>query len=347
MLRLLIFIFTTVLATAWAQPSTTVGIILSGTGSAAEAGAIQLAAAQSIHSSWDVIIRNDQSSAPRAAEIARALAQDGASALVCCTTPDATHAVAKVAQSEGLLLFALTRTVEDPWIVQMEPNIADELTGLVAAVVRAGKQNVGMLAVDTPVNRELGTLLQQLGYLGSINVTEPVFVAANETELRPEMLWLASRELDALYFIGSPALLTRALAAGEQRGFEGDVYVPASTISMGYNATVHAMLPPATTAPTSLYGYRIAQYNALLADIVQWLEMSADGAFGVPIPIDTSAQWRQLLRDSLISLPPITGKYFEYDAHDDGRSAIVPQALRPFTLTGNRLNVGSRSLLVH
>ena len=347
MLRLLLFIFTTALATAWAQPSTTVGIILSGTGAAAELGTIQLAAAQGISSSWNVDIRNDQSSPERAAELARSLAQEGASALVCCTTEPATSAVAKVAAEEGLLLFALTRTTPNSWVVQIEPSIADELTGLVAAVVRAGKQNVAMLAEDTPENRELGLLLQQLGNLGSINVTEPVFVAPNERELRPEMLWLASRELDALYFIGSPALLSRAISAGEQRGFVGDIYVPAASIEAGYSVPVHMMLPPATTAPTSLYGFRVALYNALFQDVMQWLETSADGAFGVPIPIDTPAQWRMLLRDSLISLPPISGAQFEYDAHDDGRSAIVPQTLVPFTLSGNRLNVGAPSLLVH
>lgn len=344
MKRLLLFIFTTVCTLAWAQPSTTVGVILSGSGTASEIGTLQLAAAQSVQSTWTVLIRNDESRPEHAVSLANQLMSDGASALICCTTEEATEAVAQLAAEQGVLLFALRRTEPGPWIIQLEPSLADQLTGLVNQLVLAEKQNASMLAVDTPELQELGFLFQQLGGLGSINVTEPVFVTENEQELRPEMLWLASRELSALMFVGPKTLLTRALAAGEQRGFTGDIYVPADTLGQQFDQSVYIMLPPFTSEPTSLYGYQVAMYNTLFQDVIAWLEYGADSAFGVPIPIDTPAQWRQLLRDSVVSLPPFERGRIAYDAHDDGRSAITPQSLRAFQVNGTRLQEGAPGL---
>lgn len=359
-----------------AQPAggVSVGVIASRTGEAAGAGASQALAAFG----WaretreaggvfgvrvDVEVLDDAGSPARAAEQARRLAEGGAWAVVCCTTPAATAAVSAVAEELGLLHLALS----DPspltvstrgstyWTFTLWPTEVDALSAAVADALAAGRGSFALMTTDDGYGDAVADALRSLvGYAGMRLVREERF-ATGATELRPEALLVATSQPGAVAVWASGPDTATAVSALRARGYEGLVYVrpalaaPASPrLPAATYEGVRFPLPPVYVADALPPAYvcraevaaateRIAQLYGGVADVpaaagvVDALDLVAaaiEQLYLMQLPPDSSLPvLRQALRDAAVGLPPRCGAWGQLDLQEGRTSAVVAGSL--------------------
>lgn len=175
-----------------------------------------------------VLVADDGGSPEGAAQAARAQIADGALALVCCTTPAASWAVAAVAEAEGALLLTptpLPQTLPNAyWTFSLAPSDTDVLAAIVAEAYKRGRTSLALLAPDLPLADSASESLEALGRLVGIQLAADVRYAAGQADLRPEALLAASSRPGGVVVWGFTEDLERASSALERRGYEGDVY---------------------------------------------------------------------------------------------------------------------------
>lgn len=350
----------------------TVGVITSLTGEARSAGASQslaatgwAAEARAAGGLYDVSVevRDDGGSPARAAQLARELAEQGAWAVVCCTTSAATAAVSAVAEEVGLLHLALSDP--DPlslstrnsayWTFVLWPSEVDALAAAVADALAAGRGTFALMTTDDAYGEDVATALGSLlGYAGMRLVHEERFPPAAR-ELRPEALLVATSQPGAVAVWASGPDTATAVAALRARGYEGLVYArPALAATGGPRlpfATYEAVrfpLPPAFVADdvpasylcvhavatvserlTQLYGgVTDLPAAAGVVDALDLLTAALEQLYMLQLPPESSTPvLRQALRDAAVGLPPRCGAWGSLDLQEGRSSAVVASSL--------------------
>ncbi|HEX7039316.1 MAG TPA: ABC transporter substrate-binding protein [Trueperaceae bacterium] len=356
-----------------AAPAVKVGVIVSRTGEARTAGAAQSLAAtgwadfaragRGLVTATSVEVVDDAGSPTRAAELARDLADDGAWALVCCTTPAATAAVRDVAEELGLLLLALS----DPaplelatrgpsyWTFGLWPSEADALAAVVADALAEGRGTFALMTTADGYGEAVAsTLGSLLGYAGMRLVHEERFATGTD-ELRPEALVVATNQPGAVAVWAPGPDTAVAVAALRARGYEGLVYARSALVAPGgprlTAATyedVRFAVPPAyvaddlpashaCSAEVAGVAERVAQLYGGVADlpaaagVVDALDLIAaalEQLYVLQVPLDSPLPvLRQALRDAAVGLPPRCGGSGALDLQEGRPSAVVPGSL--------------------
>jgi hypothetical protein len=182
-----------------------------------------------------LVLIDDGGEAQQALAKARELMEAGALALVCCSTPEATVAVAFSLAREApgmplLALHALPQPVDRAHFVLH----ADDTLLLSAIAVDAttqGKASLALLSVDNDFGAATLTAFQdalswaQRGFAGEARYAPAAQV------LTPEALWVATRDAGAIVHWGEGDDLPRAVDALRRRGYAGLIYVRPATLS--------------------------------------------------------------------------------------------------------------------
>ncbi len=369
------------LADSQGQASTVlVGVITSLTGEARGAGASQALAAEGWEDAVaadggvfgvDVEVRvlDDAGSPTRAADQVRELAEDGALAVVCCTTPSATAQVSSVAEELGLLHLAVASTsgaeFESPgspyWSFGLWPSETDQLSALVADALSTGRGTVALMtSEDAFGDAALRTLESLLGYAG-LSLAHVERYPVGTRELRPEALVTAASQPGAVVVWGTGPDTEVAVSALRARGFEGIVYARSLLVATGPGRRLPAAtyegvrfpMPPiyAWKAPTtgacaaeveSMTG-RIEQVYggvpdlpaaAIVVDALDLVAAALEQLFLLQIPRDASTDvLRQALRDGAVGLGPRCTSSGLLDLEEGRRSAVAPASLLAPELT--------------
>lgn len=376
-LLLIALLVTLVLSCANAQgaaPAVQVGVIASRSGEARAAGASQSLAAAGWASEVranggvfglpvEVEVLDDAGSPTRAAELARQLAEDGAWAVVCCTTPAATAAVSEVAEEVGLLHLALSDP--DPlslatrgggyWTFGLWPSEVDALAAIVADALAAGRGTVALMTSDDAYGDDVEATLRSLLEYAGLRLAHVERFPAGVHELRPEALLVATRQPGAVAVWASGPDTAVAVAALRARGYEGIVYArsalaaPASPrLPAATYEGVRFALPPAYVADAlpatracapqvASARERVAQLYGGVADlppaagVVDALDLVAaalEQLYMLQLPPGSPLPvLRQALRDATVGLAPRCGASGSLDLQEGRSSAVVASSL--------------------
>lgn len=228
-----------------AQPHPTpwlVGVVVSATGPFADVGRPQAFAAErgAVHhlrggvfgTPLVVEIRDDGGDPRRAESLAIELADAGAIAVVCCTTPAATARVAAAMESRATPVLALAEVdlAGRFWAFGLVPDDRTVLTAVAVDAATQGKVSLALMALDSAFGEASVAAFERALADAGRTVAGVARYPADATVLTPEGLWIASRQPGAVVVWGLPRDLPVALDGLRRRGYEGIVYARADAL---------------------------------------------------------------------------------------------------------------------
>jgi len=222
---------------ALAQPSPwTIGVIASATGTFADVGRPQAHAAERAGAALAVRgvfgtplrieVRDDGGDPRRAEALAEELADAGAVAVVCCTTPAATARVAAALDRRMTPHLAVAEADLSGrfWSFALVPDDRARLTAIAVDAAGLGKVGLALMTLATPFgDAALAALERALADAGRSLAGEARY-PADARVLTPEALWVATREPGAVIVWGLAPDLPIALDGLRRRGYAGPVY---------------------------------------------------------------------------------------------------------------------------
>jgi ABC-type branched-subunit amino acid transport system substrate-binding protein len=263
-------------ARAQTQPWT-VGVVVSSSGTYADVGRPQAFAAERTAAALTlrgvfgtplrVEVRDDGGDPRRAEALANELAEAGAVAVLCCTTPAATARVAEAlhARLTPHLALAETDLAGRFWSFALVPDDRARLTAIAVDATRLGKVSLALMTLDTPYGAASeAALVQALADTGRSLAGETRY-PADATVLTPEALWVATREPGAVVVWGLAGDLPVALDALSRRGYVGPVYARAAALPPFALRRLGAAGAPMRDANDLWAGVRSAVAPAVLA----------------------------------------------------------------------------------
>jgi len=275
--RLLLALVALLPASAVFADGWTVGVIVSASGPHVEVGRAQAYAAERTAAAlardgvfgapFEVLVRDDAGDPRRAEALAGELADAGALAVVCCTTPAATARVAEIldARMTPHLALAVSALTDRFWSVSLAPSDRTRLTAIAVDASGQGKASLAMMTLDSDFGAaSLDAFERALADAGR-SVAGEARYPADAAVLTPEGLWIATRQPGAVIVWGLPRDLPVALDGLRRRGYEGIVYardaaLPAPAWERLAPAGAHAFDPDDAWA-----GLRVALSPAALA----------------------------------------------------------------------------------
>ncbi len=278
--RLLIALCAMLPASAALADGWTVGVIVSASGPYADVGRAQAYAAEQtalaiarggvFGAPFEVVVRDDAGDPRRAEALAGELAEAGALAVVCCTTPTATARVAAVLDTRMTPHLALAEAdlAGRFWSVSLAPTDRTRLTAIAVDATGQGKASLAMMTLDSDFGSDsLEAFARALADAGR-DVAGEARYRADAAVLTPEGLWIATRQPGAVVVWGLPRDLPVAVDGLRRRGYEGIVYardaaLPAHAWERLAPAGAHAFDPNDAWA-----GLRVALPPAALAGLL-------------------------------------------------------------------------------
>jgi ABC-type branched-subunit amino acid transport system substrate-binding protein len=275
LLALLLF---TLPAGARAQiPPWTVGVVVSSSGTYADVGRPQAFAAERTAAALAVRgifgipllveVRDDGGDPRRAEALANELAEAGAVAVLCCTTPAATARVAEALHARMTPHLALAEADLGGrfWSFALVPDDRARLTAIAVDAALLGKASLALMTLDTPFGSASEAALERaLADTGRSLAGEARYPAFADV-LTPEALWVATREPGAVIVWGLPRDLPVALDALRRRGYAGPVYARAAALPPTAMGRLVPAGPPTIDGGDTLVGVRTAVAPAVLA----------------------------------------------------------------------------------
>lgn len=263
---------------ALAQPSPwTIGVIASATGTFADVGRPQAHAAERTGAALAVRgvfgtplrieVRDDGGDPRRAEALAEELADAGAVAVVCCTTPAATARVAAALDRRMTPHLAVAETDLSGrfWSFALVPDDRARLTAIAVDAAGLGKVGLALMTLATPVgDAALAALERALADAGRSLAGEARY-PADALILTPEALWVATREPGAVIVWGLAPDLPIALDGLRRRGYAGPVYARAAALQSWLWGRLAPGGPAVVAADDAWLGLRTPVSPAALA----------------------------------------------------------------------------------
>jgi len=278
--RLLGSLVTLLLVASAVGQSWTVGVVVSASGTFGDVGRAQAYAAERTAAALGrsgvfgaplvIEVRDDGGDPRRAEALAVEFADEGALAVVCCTTPAATARVSAAldARMTPHLALAAADLAGRFWSVSLAPTDRTRLTAIAVDAVGQGKASLALMTLDSGFgDASLEAFARALADTGRTLAGEARY-PADAAVLTPEGLWIATREPGAAVVWGLPGDLPIALDGLRRRGYVGMVYareaaLPASAWSRLVPAGEHLFDPEDPWA-----GLRVALAPAALAGLL-------------------------------------------------------------------------------
>jgi branched-chain amino acid transport system substrate-binding protein len=378
MLRIVISLILSIVASATLAQPFRVGVILSQTGAASQQGTAQLAVTQGIanllrraqgNPVLEIIFMDDASTSQGALRAAQSLVEsDGVHAIVCCTTQAATQGITSYVESQGVLTLTLTEAdleAAPNWLFQIPPDTRRVLQSIVIDRNRREQPRIGVMTLDNSFGDALMDTLSTLFVpeAGMLLVAEERY-RPDATVLTPEALLVATRIPDSVIVWGLQSDTDVALRALRARGFEGDVILNPDLLDSSRSGVAGTRFDGAlfVVSPVQVsqlltrdnpHFETVSQLASLLLrlarqelpleaayayDALILLSNASELALTYGVPLTSTATARTLLRDALISANPVIGAAATYNFSERERVGVVPASLLLARLERGRLN---------
>ena len=312
----------------------------------------------------------DDGSLPNRAarEARRLIADEEVHALICCTATAATRLVSEVAEQQGVPLLALSNADEvgrdNPyWVFSIPPDSRKAIQAMVLHIAWQGGQSVALMALDNDYGEVAAQALDMLLEPGGLRLVAEERYPPNVEVLTPEALWVATRQPAGVIVWGLARDTVVAVDALRRRGFDGDVYInPAVATALNplermALEDVQVTTAPAqfadrlpASAPTYSETRRFATqlrragnlsppYQAAYAwDAALLLTASLEQALILGLDLSESRVFRQVVRDSIISLGSTTGAAASYNYREGDHVGVEARSLVVARLTRTGLS---------
>ncbi|MFO7544215.1 MAG: ABC transporter substrate-binding protein [Trueperaceae bacterium] len=361
-----------------------VGVITSRSGAAAATGSSQALAATAWASRVraaggvfgvpvQIVLADDESNPRRATEEATRLIAEGVHVLVCCTTSSASRDVAGLAEAAGVPLLSPSSfdgagrssgQEASYWSFDFALRESDALAAVIADAHRLGAQSVALMTLNNAFGDETLESARALAAVAGLNVAAEIRYPPGTRELRPEALWVATRQPGAVIVWGLADDLEVAVSALRRRGYVGPVYARSALLAPGYPrpsfahlAEVRFAVAPAlvqaslaSDAPCAEAATRAAAVLAVVhggivdlpsaapvIDALELVEAAVEQVIALQLPDVSVAAMRQALRDGLVALPERCGALGIIDLVDGRSAAVVPRGLAISVVTNGGL----------
>lgn len=357
----------------------TVGVIVSKAGTARSSGAAESLAAVAYASRLraqggifgqplDVRLEDDAGDPQQAVAAARSLIDEGALALVCCTTSAASSEVARLAERSGVVLLAPTplEGVDAPayWSFSLAPRDQDAMAADIADVGARGLGSFAVMTLDNAFGDAALKQLEALAKLAGLALAGQARYRPGATDLAPEGLWIASRQPGAVVVWGLKDDLVAAVDGLRRRGYRGPIYARSALLEavaggldlqrlqgvrfavapiavaggLGADATCAEAARTAAAWLRQVYGGVVDLAPAApVVDALDLLRQGLEQVAALRLAPDDLAGHRQALRDSLVGLPPACGAAGLYDLREGQREALLPRGLAIAEVRGDGL----------
>jgi branched-chain amino acid transport system substrate-binding protein len=370
LLTLLLFLNLAPPATAQSRASQSIriGVVLSSTGAAANIGTAQANALNAlqlllrsqrnlrgIH--LEIILRDDASQPNRATSEVQDLLDDGAHAIVCCSTEGAARAVSPIIERARIPTISLAHTEslndnEGFWLFGVAPDGRKLIQSMLLDLYDQGGRSLAFMALDNSYGEEAKQALNLLLGPGSLYLVAEERYRPDVSVLTPEALWVASRQPGAVLVWGLASDTATAVDALRRRGYEDTIYInpaltgPGSFLTPSTFEGVLVSTSPAlfanrlpSTAPTYAETRRFQQYTARYApgayavygayawDAVLLLTGALEQILSYGLDLTDTQRTRYALRDSLVGMGPVTGAAAQYDHQENDRIGVNPRSL--------------------
>lgn len=315
----------------------------------------------------ELTVATDASDPNRSARLAREAIEDGAHALVCCTTPPGTRRVAPLAAAAGVPLLSPAGRGEDDaagWQFALTASDRTHLQALIRDVYRRGISGIGLMTPEGAFGDAAEEALRQFIAVESLRVIATARYPLDADVLTPEALQVATKEPGAVVAWGLRSDTVLAVEGLTSRGWTGPVYVRgaladplAGGLPAGLSGDVRWGVAPAVVPdaidPADPRSSWIADARDLGGGTVGSGPHTADGAimhdalvllglaferasmYGVS-PTEV-ARYRLALRDALVSLGPVHLAAGSYDPSMSRPEAALAEGLIMARWTGGRL----------
>lgn len=213
-----------------------VGVIVSQSGPDAALGSLQATAARLATATlmpggiygepWRLDLRDDASDPLLALAAAENLLNDGALAIICCTSVAATEQVAALLEARGVVLLAL-HAIDRPASYARFTVVADDHTRLTAIAVDAtvqGKASLALMTFDDAFGTASLAAFERALRDAQRTLAGEARYPSDALVLTPEALWIATRGAGAVVVWGFDRDLPLAIDALRRRGYTGMVY---------------------------------------------------------------------------------------------------------------------------
>lgn len=334
----------------------------------AEAWAERLAVQGGIYGrALEVEVVNDGGVPARAQRLAQEAIDEGAHALVCCSTAAASGTVGRLAAAASVPLLSPAgpgAAEAAGWQFALAPAGATELQAVVRDVHARGLHALGVML---PENDDGDATLARLeGFLAApeLRVVAVARYDPGARVLTPEALWVATRQPDAILAWGGREDAGRAVAGLRARGWSGPAYIPSAALDPfaggpppGLSGDVRIAVSPASIPPSAtaddpgaswraevralsggpLESRRGRADGAILHDALEVLRRAAAQAEAYGVTPERTRAYRLALRDALVSLPPATLAAGRYDPAMERTGAALAEGLHVVRLEHGRL----------
>jgi branched-chain amino acid transport system substrate-binding protein len=342
---------------ASAQTTLRVGAVLSQSGPAATEGRAQGQALRALTAQLqsqggifglpvEIQIVDDGSN-PRdtVAQLQRLIAAGEVSALICCTTEAEVKAAAPVVEAAGVPTLALSALPDSAgegsphWLFSVRASEQDVLRAIVLHVAAQGGKTVALMTLNNNYGDAASADLHSLLVPGGLRLVAEKRYAPNVRVLTPEALWVATRQPDAVIVWGLVKDTEVAVSALRQRGYEGPVYINPQLLSAQVGSVLDGTLTVGGSSPSAL----LSRYRALMApyylfgfpppagayafDALWLLRGALKQTLGYGIDLSKAATMRQVLRDSLVGMGPVTGVTAVFDYTEANHTGVEPKSL--------------------
>lgn len=315
----------------------------------------------------DVRIVSDAGTPARAIRAAQDAIEEGAHALVCCSTAAATTQVAPVAAVAGVPLLSPTAGgVDDAagWQFVLAPDEATHLQAIVRDAYARGLNRLGMMTLEGPFGDTAVERLRSFLGVPELQLVGEARYPADATVLTPEALWVATREPGAIVVWGLRDDSAVAVQGLRARGWDGPVYLRAALLdplagglASGLSGEVRIPVSPASLPSTVDQGDPAASWlidardlgdgrlesrpyladGAIVHDALELARRAFEQAASYGVDPSDLRGFRLALRDALVTLPETTLAAGTYDLTMDTTQAALAQGLRMGRLVAGRL----------
>ncbi|MEM7735497.1 MAG: ABC transporter substrate-binding protein [Deinococcota bacterium] len=276
---------------------------------------------------------------------------DSAHAVICCNHESVARDVLRAQSDAGIVVMTLA-PFEDIgqlgllpawtfpyWFFTVVPDERVLLRAMLLDMSDRGVQTIGFMGLAGDFGEAAVTAFERMLAPGSMRVIVTERYPPDIRILTPEALWVATRQPSVVMVWGLAVDTRVALDALERRGFERAVYVNPNVYTQSGlaitsfegvrtvldNVTAENWRRPAALQLRLTTGERKAT-SAHTWDAMMVLEEAFRSALAGGNPAEVN-DFRQRVREGLISMPPVAAATATFDYTEDDHVGIIPRSL--------------------
>ncbi|MEM6429913.1 MAG: ABC transporter substrate-binding protein [Deinococcota bacterium] len=297
----------------------------------------------------ELSIHNDGSDANQTISLIDDL--EGVHAIVCCNHETVARSVLRAHSDLGTVVITLApfedigqlgllpAWVSPYWFFTVVPDERVLLRAMLLDMSDQGVQTIGFMGLEGDFGEVAATAFERMLAPGSMRVIVTERYPPDVRVLTPKALWVATRQPSVVLVWGLAVDTRVALDALERRGFERAIYVNPNVYTQSGlaitsfegvrtvldNVTAENWRRPAALQLRLTTGERKAT-SAYAWDAMMVLEQAFRAALAGGDPTEVN-EFRQRIRDGLISMSPVTAATATFDYAEDDHVGIIPRSL--------------------